>query len=346
MAKIGPDKTTDIAGEPGSSLLRARTAAGLHVEDVARKLHLSPRQVVALEGNNFEHLPGATYVKGYLRNYARLLDLQPEPLLAAYSKHIVPRKSSEIAPSLSQPQQISSSDSVIKFTTLAVAVIIVGLTIVWWQAGYEADHPGGDQISMTQDQSPDTAQFDDLQQQSDGEELMGEALLFDPFVTTQMPESESGDDQQQPSQEIPATSSSPEPHSEDVARPPVGTTSPVVSAEETRTASPALSMTRTRDIRVPSSDIVGTRARSRLILYVDQDSWADIRDAKQNKLLYETVAAGRTINIEGVAPFSVFLGNADGVRVFFNDEEYDVSKHKRGLVARFTLSPSDTPVGN
>ena len=77
--------------------------------------------------------------------------------------------------------------------------------------------------------------------------------------------------------------------------------------------------------------------RSRLVLHATQESWADVRDAHDNKLLYENVPAGRSITIEGVAPFSVFLGNADGVKVEFNGQAYDISRHKRGQVARFTL---------
>ena len=73
------------------------------------------------------------------------------------------------------------------------------------------------------------------------------------------------------------------------------------------------------------------------MLHAIQESWADIRDARDNKLLYENVPAGRSITIEGVAPFSVFLGNADGIRIEFNGQNYDISRYKRGQVARFTL---------
>jgi hypothetical protein len=58
---------------------------------------------------------------------------------------------------------------------------------------------------------------------------------------------------------------------------------------------------------------------------------------QRQKLLYENVPAGRSIAIEGVAPFSVFLGNAEGVRVEFNGQNFDIGRYKRGQVARFTL---------
>jgi cytoskeleton protein RodZ len=82
---------------------------------------------------------------------------------------------------------------------------------------------------------------------------------------------------------------------------------------------------------------VPTGPRTRLILQAQSDSWADVRDGHGNRLLYETISAGRTVAIEGVTPLSVFLGNVDGVRVQFNGQPYDVSRHKRGEVARFTL---------
>ena len=101
-------------------------------------------------------------------------------------------------------------------------------------------------------------------------------------------------------------------------------------------------VTRTRRAEV---DIPPGVPRSRMVLHAVQESWADIRDARDNRLLYENVPAGRRISIEGVAPFSVFLGNADGVRVEFNGHNYDVSRHKRGQVARFTLG-EETAVNN
>jgi cytoskeleton protein RodZ len=77
--------------------------------------------------------------------------------------------------------------------------------------------------------------------------------------------------------------------------------------------------------------------RARLVLRVEEDTWADVRDADDRRLLYQTIAAGRVVSVEGVAPLNVFLGNVDGVRVEFNGQSYDARAHKRGHVARFTL---------
>lgn len=66
----------------GKTLAEARERLGLSVAEVARQLRLSPRQIEALEADDHASLPGKTFLRGFLRNYAKLLQLDPEPLLA------------------------------------------------------------------------------------------------------------------------------------------------------------------------------------------------------------------------------------------------------------------------
>ncbi|MGQ0525806.1 MAG: helix-turn-helix domain-containing protein [Betaproteobacteria bacterium] len=66
---------------PGTALAAARTAQNLSVPDVARQLKLSASQVAALEAGEYERLPGPVFVRGFVRNYARLLKLDPDRLL-------------------------------------------------------------------------------------------------------------------------------------------------------------------------------------------------------------------------------------------------------------------------
>jgi len=62
-----------------------------------------------------------------------------------------------------------------------------------------------------------------------------------------------------------------------------------------------------------------------------------VRDAKQTRLIYETIPAGRIVGLEGVPPFQVFLGNVDGVKVIFEGRPFDAARYKRGTTARFTV---------
>ncbi|MEO1767539.1 RodZ domain-containing protein [Thiobacter aerophilum] len=68
----------------GEMLREARARRQLSAADVARHLRLSLRQVEALERNDFASLPGNTFVRGFIRNYARLTQIDAAPLLAAY----------------------------------------------------------------------------------------------------------------------------------------------------------------------------------------------------------------------------------------------------------------------
>ena len=67
---------------PARCRRKAREGKGMSLEDVAGKLKLSRRQIEALEADNFSELPGLTFCAWLRRNYARVLDIDPDPILA------------------------------------------------------------------------------------------------------------------------------------------------------------------------------------------------------------------------------------------------------------------------
>jgi cytoskeleton protein RodZ len=79
------ETTEQTAGE---LLARARNERNLSVIDAAGKLRIAPRQIEALEANDYARLPGHTIARGFVRNYARLLQLDPENVLAVFEKHV------------------------------------------------------------------------------------------------------------------------------------------------------------------------------------------------------------------------------------------------------------------
>lgn len=68
---------------PGGILGNARRLRGLSIADVSHALKLAPRQVEAIEADAFDQLRGLTFARGFVRNYARYLGIDPEPLLDA-----------------------------------------------------------------------------------------------------------------------------------------------------------------------------------------------------------------------------------------------------------------------
>jgi len=77
------DDAPPPAASAGTRLREAREAAGLTIDAVAQQLKLAPRQVKALEEDAFAQLPGRTFIRGFMRNYARLVRLDPDALLAS-----------------------------------------------------------------------------------------------------------------------------------------------------------------------------------------------------------------------------------------------------------------------
>ena len=276
--------TISQATGPGQQLQQARVAAGLSIDDVARSLQLSARHISAIEHDDYEQLPAATYVRGYLRGYAQLLGIAPEQVIDSFNRLPVANRRQGLVPPAPAPQ-VTSNDNLIKLGTLAVAGIVLGLAVVWWQGQEPATEPAAPAVPAV-------------------------ALA---------PEAES----------VPApvpVEPAPERVTPQPAPPAPRATAPEKPVERTAPAREA-----------PVVDIDPNVPRARLVLYVSEDSWADVRDARDQRLIYEIVAAGRVVTLDGVPPFHVFLGNADGVRVELNGRDYDVLRHKRGQVARFTV---------
>jgi cytoskeleton protein RodZ len=67
----------------GMTLREARESLGLSVHDIANRIKFAARQVEALEANDFEHLPQATFLRGFVRSYARVLQLDEVVLIAS-----------------------------------------------------------------------------------------------------------------------------------------------------------------------------------------------------------------------------------------------------------------------
>ncbi|MEO0316318.1 MAG: hypothetical protein RI928_2774 [Pseudomonadota bacterium] len=83
-------QTEAPAALPGELLAARRNELRLTLEEVSQRLKLAPRQITALEANDFGSLPGMASVRGFIRSYARLLELDPALLLAMMSNEANP----------------------------------------------------------------------------------------------------------------------------------------------------------------------------------------------------------------------------------------------------------------
>ncbi|HEY3075943.1 MAG TPA: RodZ domain-containing protein [Burkholderiales bacterium] len=125
----------------GAGLKAAREARGLSISEVAQQLKFAPRQLEALEQERFDLLPGGTFVRGMVRSYARLLKLEPEPLLEAIAGRFQAPDANNLAARYSQPVPFSDSARRSTFVYLGVslAVLAMGSVIAYqWYREHNA----------------------------------------------------------------------------------------------------------------------------------------------------------------------------------------------------------------
>lgn len=134
------------APAPGAQLAARRQALNWSIEHVASQLNLAPRQIQAIEADNYAALPGMASVRGFIRSYAKLLKVDPGPLLlviaseATGSDELMPLRRalsaipfSESRLSTGSRNGLSSKSSLIALIlVLLVAAILVGQKTGWF----------------------------------------------------------------------------------------------------------------------------------------------------------------------------------------------------------------------
>jgi cytoskeleton protein RodZ len=298
-------------------------------EEVAQRLHLAPRQIVALENDDYGNLPGPTYVRGYLRSYAELVGLPPQRVLGAYASLSASNRTPNLS-SLAPKEEITSQHHQMKFTTYVVIALVIGLAVAWWQGRELEVKPATETTARPQAESG-TA----LVPTSGADSVLVPGTLGAPGDVTSPPGTLSpevagltpGASAPLPPASPSPSRSIPTPEAHAAAKPSADIRpTPIASVDSTESPAPP---------RVPTTAV--PEVRRSLVVYTDEECWIDVRDAHKNKLLYETVPAGRRVVLDGVVPFSIFLGNATGVRLEYDGKPFDITPYKRGLIARFTL---------
>jgi cytoskeleton protein RodZ len=129
-ADAAPEAATGTAGlRPGRTLAEARAARNLTLAEVAQQLKLSATQVEALEADAYDRLPGPVFVRGFVRNYARLLELDAEALVSQLElPHVSPPASAAIPLSRNIPFPEQGRTSWVPYA-LVLALVVVAVVL-------------------------------------------------------------------------------------------------------------------------------------------------------------------------------------------------------------------------
>ena len=347
MATDEPTNDEGLVSTPqsaGSHLRAAREAAGLSLDQVAQQLKLAPRQVRALEDEAFDELPGRTFTRGFVRNYARLLGLDAATLIALLpdAAHAPSLESPPLQSTLARMGELPSAQRrPASFGRWLIPLILVACVVA--AAAYEwyRGKPGrADVTPSAQTEAPAPASSaasvplpNPVTDKNPGEgtpaadanlPVTAPAAAAQPTTTPAPAAPVSANPASAPSTMSMAPNASKEakPEGADAARP-----TPGPSSTATAAASPATGA-KAADER-PSEGPLH-------ISYSDS-SWTEIRDRRGRVLISRTVSANSSEAFDGTPPFSVVLGNADAVTVVYRGAPVDLTPHTRANVARLVL---------
>lgn len=128
-----PVRDTPKKVSVGAQLRAGRESLGLSIDDVVVKIKLSSRQITALEEDDFKSLPETAFLRGFVRSYARLLQMDPQPLLDALPGTVVhnPEPTKVDAPFPTQ-KTVRQQNFNLLIAALFVVFLIAGF--LFWQS--------------------------------------------------------------------------------------------------------------------------------------------------------------------------------------------------------------------
>ena len=309
---------SESSASVGALLRSAREKAGLSVGDVASRLRMGVKQVRALEEGDYSVLPQGTFLRGFVRNFAKEVGVKPEQALGVLEEThraaVALSASAVVMPSqhnISVPPPGGELATPRARVLIAVAIACLLLTVVWWWweyvRPYRADGGRPKAVSAERFVSVPIA-------------------VPTPVVNAVLPETA---DPQSNNAVLP-TDTQIHASSSGSAQQVVSTGVPVVL-----TANPSLPQLADPALAPPRSAPMA--GNGLLGLTFSDKSWVEVVDGTGKTVLDRTFKSGETEEVIGRPPFSVVIGNAQATRMAYNGKEIDLAPYTRASVARMTV---------
>jgi cytoskeleton protein RodZ len=288
------------------------------VEQVADQLKLAVRQVVALEAGDYAHLPSPAVTRGFVRAYAKLMKMDPVPLVAQIEMDTPPTPdSSATVTRRASPASFSASKfpshgkrSSLPVGWIAGGVVAIVAIAAAWHFGLvphrgEADAPASGAAATSASTPEATGAASAGANGSAVETLQNPAV---PLISVPGPNSAPATNSAPaagataPAANAPAANA-PAPAGGAAARPPRELAAPVTSATPAAVAPAA----------TPAAAAAAGGADA-LVLNVREDSWIEVRPARGGApLMSRLVKGGSTETVKVDQPVRLVVGNPGGV---------------------------------
>jgi len=296
----------------GAVLRAAREAMGLSLDTVAQQLKLAPRQVVALEEDDYARLPGRTFVRGFLRNYARLVHVDPDRVLSALARGEAPALASPAlqptAPTMGELPAVDRGKPGWTRWAIPLALLAAIATVVIYE--YSRGRVDGFRLPaiFSGFRAPETA---------------APATPTAPTGETPLPN--------------PIVEAPPEPKGAEPAAPGAVDAAPTEAAPGAATPATTTAAPATETEAPPAATSAAPAAEATLVLTFRDASWTEVKDGTGKVLVSQKFAGGQTRSIAGTPPFDVVIGNASEVSATFRGQPIDLEAVTRRNIARFIL---------
>ena len=302
----------------GELLAQARTAKELKPEDVATALRITPAYVLALESEAYDSLPGPTFIRGYIRSYARFLGLDEDLVISRYAQ--TQSAEEQVSRLLKDGPNLDGrrrQSKLLGWISLIILAAVVGLSVVWWQDG---------QLARKQAAIAEPVTEVIAEAVEDGSDES--ALAAEP-VTDDVSEPEQQDE---PVDDIPVVATGAAEVLAIVAdvSPEAVIVSPVeeVTGDVTNQNIVAVAVDAAGAIEeTPLSEGSVAPVKDELYIRFVAECWLEIRDVT-NKVIFSDVRnVGDELRLSGDGPFQVVLGDARAVaELRYNNEPVAVAE--------------------
>lgn len=342
----GQGATSSEQGTGWDRLRVEREAQGLSLDQVSAYLKLTARQIEAIEKGDLTALPGAAFSRGFVKNYARFLKLDPAPFLGLiesadgqHEAHGLPTEmySANLGRMPSSGDQRFTALPILGFVLVLVIVAVAGWYYHWFESREEAE------LLAASAQSEVEPVFHSPMAASQPPAASAPVVVDASGVAASAPAGI-----QSAGVSVPAAGlSAPEvaPAASAVARlqvqPQQNAAVRVVQVQSAPAAAQSAvkvapqSSPRTSVVPSPAQSVVAGMARA--VLAFSADSWVEVRDGSGKSVFSRMNQAGSVQEVQGVAPFTFVIGNAPQVKLTWKGRPVDLTPYIRGDVARLTV---------
>lgn len=283
---------------PGKLLVWGRERASLSQEQVAKELYMTLTKVHALEADDYRHMGADTFIRGYLRAYANLVKLDVVQVLAAYDRHA--QKHGLVEQVL--PRHVESANKPLwQFIVLVLfALLILWLVSIWF---FDNRQEQTYNRSMTVVPPVETALSVQVMHESSASQASTSSAALaslDQLTATQVSVS---------AMSTAAFAS--------VQRQNSNSLSASESAVTSSLASPL-------GASLLSSEQINSGFLDTIIFSFTEECWLEVSDARGDVLVADLQSEGKSLQLQGKAPFDVKLGNAPAVKITLNGDSIDI----------------------